>query len=234
MEQRRIRVGIGVPSKGVIDDIAYVNHLTLFGHLGKLEAEGKYEFVSTLVPRMFPAIARERMAEYAIQNGCDYLFMYDDDMLMHKDIFEQLVKHDVDVVAPLAFTRLAPFRPVIYNLTKGYDAVEKKSYYMNLQVPNYPKDKLVEVDAVGFGAVLIKTSVLKAMKQPWFMTTSGAGEDIHFCHAVGEAGFHVFVDTATKIGHLGDRVIVDEPTYEKQQQEKPREIWGSEDKYTKQ
>lgn len=230
-KDKKIRIGIGIPTKGQIDSTAYDNHLALFGHLGKLEAQGKYEFKLAIVPRIFPALARERIVEYCLEAKCDYVFMFDDDMLLPIDVFERLIAHNVDIVAPLAFTRLAPYRPVIYNLTKGYDPVEKKDYYLNLQVPNYPKDKLVEVDAVGFGGVLIKSNVFEKVKKPWFMTTSGAGEDIHFCHNAGTAGFHVFVDTATKLGHLGENVIVTEQLYDVQEQEKPREIYGSESKY---
>lgn len=247
MPTRKIRVGIGVPTKGVTESTAYDNHLELFGHLGKLEAYSKmgfhgdenyvypegveFEFKLVIIPRIFPALAREKITEYVLEVECDYLFMYDDDMILPPNVFERLFAHNVDLVAPLAFTRLAPFRPVIYNLTKGYDGVEKKDYYINLEVPNYPKDQLVQVDAVGFGAVLIKTELFKSMPKPWFMTTSGAGEDIHFCHKAGEAGFKVFVDTATKLGHLGERYLVTESVYETQQQDRPREVYGEEKKY---
>ena len=66
------------------------------------------------------------------------------------------------------------------------------------------------------------------------MTTSGAGEDIHFCHLAGKAGFRVFMDTATKIGHLGEREVVIEETYEKNNTIKEdRQRAGDEKKYQK-
>lgn len=246
MERRKVKIAIGVPTKGQTDSTAYDNHLTFFGHLGKLEAFSKcgehpegyvypegveFEFQLIIIPRIFPALAREKLAEYALEYNCEYLLMYDDDMILPADMFERLFAHNVDIVAPLAFTRLAPFRPVMYNLTKGYDGVEKKDYYINLTVHNYPKDQLVQCDAVGFGAVLIKTDLFKKMSKPWMMTTSGAGEDIHFCHKAGEAGFKVYMDTATKLGHLGEHLIVTEELYEQQGLEKPREVYGEEKKY---
>lgn len=252
-EGTTITVAIGVPTKGTTDAPAYDNHLTLLAHIGKLEVASqlgvtdvdgehfeypkgtKFKFLITTLPRVFPALAREKIAEQAKEVGCDYLFFFDDDMIMMPDIFERLFKHQKDVVAALAFTRLYPYAPVLYNLTKGWDGVEKKEYYINQAVDRYPKDTLVECDAVGFGAVLIKLSLLDEIKRPWFMTTSGAGEDIHFCHSAGKAGFHIFMDTATKIGHLGERQVVTEETYEEHHNvTKDRERLGSEIKYPKQ
>lgn len=250
MEGKTINVAIGVPTKGTTDAPAYDNHLTLLGHLGKLEVasqlgahdvdgehfdypEGtKFKFHLVTLPRVFPALARERIAEQAIDAGCQYLLMFDDDMIVMPDLFERLFKHQRDIVAALAFTRLGPYKPVIYNLTEGWDPVEKKDYYINLTVEAYPKDQLVECDAVGFGAVLINLDVMKKVPKQWFMTTSGAGEDIHFCHSARKVGVRVFVDTATKIGHLGERQLVTEETYESDENTKAlRKLVGSETKY---
>jgi hypothetical protein len=234
MEGTTIHIAIGVPTKGTTDAPAYDNHLTLLAHIGKLEVasqlglhevdgehfqypEGlKFKFHIITIPRVFPALARERIAELALDYKCQYLLMFDDDMIMMPDLFERLFAHQKDIVAALAFTRLGPFKPVIYRLSKGWDGVEKKDYYLNQVVETYPKDQLVECDAVGFGAVLINLAIMDKIQKPWFMTTSGAGEDIHFCHIAGRAGFHIFVDTATKIGHLGERNIITEETYEAQ------------------
>lgn len=233
-EGKIINVVIGVPTKGTTDAPAYDNHLTLLAHIGKLEVASqsglhkvngkifdypdgvKFKFHLVTIPRVFPALAREKIAETARDMKAQYLFMFDDDMMVMPDLFERLFKHQKDIVAALAFTRLPPYQPVIYHLNKGWDGVEKKDYYLNVTVNNYPKDQLVECDAVGFGAVLINLSVFDKIEKPWFMVTSGAGEDIHFCHLAGRVGAHIFVDTATKIGHLGERVVVDEEIYESQ------------------
>jgi hypothetical protein len=227
-----IKVLVGIPNEGHTDSEAYDNRLEMFMHLGILQTlshfghkeycgvkydipDGvEYEFSLGVIGEVFPAYAREQLATIAVDNGFDYLFMIDDDMLSPYNLFEQLIKHDVDIIAPLAFTRTSPHKPVIYNLEQGYDHVMKKDYYVNYIVERYPKDQLVECDAVGFGAVLIKCDVLRKMKKPWMMTTSGAGEDIHFCHSAGKAGFKIFMDTSVKLGHLGYRKKITEMTYE--------------------
>ena len=123
MEGRIIKVAIGVPTKGTTDAPAYDNHLTLLAHLGKLqiaswagikEMDGEYfdypdgikfKFALMTLPRVFPALAREKIAEEAKEQNCDYLFFFDDDMIMMPDIFERLFKHRKDIVAALAFCR---------------------------------------------------------------------------------------------------------------------------------
>lgn len=81
---------------------------------------------------------------------------------------------------------------------------------------NYPREKIVECDAVGFGGVLIKTSILRSMKPPYFFSTTGSGEDIYFCmKARQEAGARIFMDTRIKLGHLGKPAVIDEEYFDK-------------------
>ena len=59
-------------------------------------------------------------------------------------------------------------------------------------------------------------SIIKKMKEPYFMSTTATGEDIFFCvNARKQAGARVFMDTRIKLGHIGDPVILDEPYWEK-------------------
>ena len=249
-QKRIVKVLFGIPNEGGTDPFAYDNRMVMCMHLGVLQTLSslgikeycdaiydypdnvEYQFSTGTVGQVFTALARETLAEYAVDNGFDYLFMIDDDMIVPIDIFEKLVRHDVDIVAGLAFTRNAPHKPVLYNLEKGYDPVTKSEFYINHSVPYYPKDQLVQCDAVGFGAVLIKCHVLKGMPKKWFMTTSGAGEDIHFCHHAGEHGFKVHMDTSCKLGHLGYRKEITEQTYEEENNViQLREKFGEERKY---
>lgn len=170
----------------------------------------RFEFFFVTMGRIFTPYAREEAAKLAIEHHMDYLFMVDDDMECGEDLFEQLWKHDVDVVAPLAFTRNFPHKPVIYATMDGWNGGRRVSYFMNQHVMNYPKNKLVECDAVGFGAVLIKVKVLEKMAKPLFMSTCGTGEDVYFCLKAREQGFRVFMDTATKLGHYSHPQLITE------------------------
>ena len=216
-EEGVIRVLIGLPHEGMTGSEAYCNRLANFTHLGKLEERGKiskesprFEFIQYTCGRMHVFFAREEMAKQAIAADCDYLYMIDDDMICPDNMFEKLYEADKPVVAPLAFTRNFPHKPVIYSCIEGWDAIAQKDYFTNYAVMNYPKDQLREVDAVGFGAVLIKTEVLRNVATPRFMSTCGTGEDILFCYKAKKAGYSTWVDTRVKLGHISHPLIVTE------------------------
>jgi len=211
------KVAVGICLKGHTPPASYHDRMMMAFQLGEKEMEDRckgvlkrYEFNWFSAGEIFVPFARDSLADLAIKYRCDYLFMVDDDMLAPPDLFYQLVKHDVDIIAPLAFTRNPPHNPVIYECIEGYDKVSGKPYFINNVVKSYPRGKLVEVDAVGFGAALIKTSVFKRMKAPYFMSTSPTGEDVLFCYQARKAGARVYVDTSIKLGHLSHQLVVTE------------------------
>ena len=235
------RVLVGIPLKGHTPPDSYHDRLLMSYSMGSKEMKDfyenvkpRYEFIWINTGEIFIPFAREMLAAKALEFKCDYLFMIDDDMLAPVDIFYRLVAHDVDIVAPLAFTRNPPHKVVMFKTIEGFDQVVGKPYFINTTVNNYPKDKLVECDAVGFGAALIKTEVFKKMKVPYFMGSIGTGEDIHFCLAAKKLGFRVFMDTATKLGHLGSPIKVTEEYsdhYNKLTPEEKDKFYGKYEKY---
>lgn len=211
------KVLFGVPLKGHTPPVAYHDRMLMWKCLGNKEAEDfynrkpvRYTFSLGCIGEVLVPFARETLAKSALDMGCDYLFMVDDDMLCPPDLFYRLVAHDKDIVAALAFTRNPDHKPVIYQVIEGFDKTTQQSYYMNTYVMNYPRNSLVECDAVGFGAVLIKTDVLRKMAEPRFMGLTGTGEDITFCYKAKKLGYSVWMDTATKLGHLSSPIIVTE------------------------
>lgn len=212
-----IRVLVGIPHEGMTGSEAYTNRLSMFKHLGHLEERGKilkesprFEFFFKTCGRMHVHVARDEMAKTALVSNCDYLFMVDDDMIAPLDLFEKLYASQKDIVAPLAFTRNFPHKPVLYACREGWDSVNQCHGFTNYAVMNYPKDKLVECDAVGFGAVLIKVECFQKMPQPWFMNPNKTGEDICFCYEAKKCGFTTWMDTRVKLGHVSHPLIVTE------------------------
>ena len=232
------------PTEGNTDPLAYDDRMTFAFHLGVLQAlsatgvkeqdglvldypdDVSFKFFISSVGQVLTPLARERIAEHAVENKMDYLLMIDDDMICPRDLFERLYKHNVDIVAPLAFTRYPPHKPVIFRLDRGYDHFVHKEYFVNYPVYDYARDSLFECDAVGFGAVLIKCTVFKGLEKPWFMSTTGAGEDIFFCHKAGKAGFKIFADTATKLTHLGLPLAVSEATFDSEENQQTLRVHG--------
>lgn len=245
MDAKPLKVAISIPNESYIPVEAYDNHLNIASHIGKLQEIWKYEkrspryeFGWFTTGRLLTPYAREKLAENALKQKMDYLLMLDNDMLYPIDFIESMLldmeQHsEIDVLAPLAFMRNSPYFAVIYSSTEGYDSKLHQSYYVNEFVKNYPKNKLVECDAVGFGAVIIKTSIFKKLTPPYFMSTTGAGEDIWFCNKAKKAGGRVFMDTRIKLAHLGTPQIIDEDFRDKYIKEKKEQVIEEEYKYNK-
>lgn len=215
--EKVLKVLVGIPLKGHTPPASYHDRMLMWKYLGDRECKEFYEktnprYVFSLgcVGEILVPYARERLAQSALELGCDYLFMVDDDMLCPPDLFYRLVIHDKDIIAPLAFTRNPDHKPVVYDVIEGFDPVTRQSYYINKFAMNYPRDSLFECDAMGFGAVLIKTEVLRRVEEPRFMGMSGTGEDITFCYKAKKKGCQVWCDSTIKLGHLGHPIIITE------------------------
>jgi hypothetical protein len=220
-ENRKIvKVAVSIPNEGSTHFIAYDNRMMMMIHLGQLAERSKhepvtkdgaiFEFYHFTAGRLLTPAARESLADHALNGGMDYMLMIDDDMTTPMDMFEKLYEHNVDVVAPLAFTRNPPHYAVIYECESGFDPVTKNDYFINHYARNYPENQLVQCDAVGFGSVLIKMDVIRQMKKPYFMSTCGTGEDILFCYNAQKIGAKVYMDTSVKLGHISSPIVVDE------------------------
>lgn len=225
---KTVKVAISIPSEGHTLPEAYDNHLVLAFRLGGLQERCKsenreiqYEFYWYTAGRLFTPMAREKLVSEALNGGMDYIIMYDDDMLLPLDMVEKMLQDveehpEIDILSPLAFMRNPPHYAVIYTSIDGYDNERHQPYHINNFVKKYPRNQLVECDAVGFGAVLIKMDMVRKMKAPYFFSTTGTGEDIYFCvKSRQEAQARVFMDTRIKLGHLGAPTIIDEETFDK-------------------
>jgi hypothetical protein len=235
------KVVVGIPLMGGTPAASYHDRLMMFKYLGHREEDDyhnklnpRYCFSLNVTGDILVQYARERFAQSVIEMDADYLFMIDDDMLAPPDLFFKLVANDKDICAALAFTRNPDHKPVIYDVIEGIDPVTKKDYYINKFAMNYPRNTLVQCDAVGFGAVLIKRAVIDAMKEPRFMGLTGAGEDITFCHKAKKLGFEVWMDTRVKLGHLGAPTIITEEYADNWMQMTPEQrtqFYGSYSRY---
>ncbi len=216
-DENVVRVMVGFPHEGMTGSEAYCNRLSNMKHLGHLQERGKllnqsprFEFFQKTCGRMHVHVARDEMAKSALVSNCDYLLMIDDDMICDDDLFEKLYASQKDIIAPLAFTRNFPHKPVIYSCIEGWDTVAQREHFTNYAVMNYPKNQLKECDAVGFGAVLINVDCFRKMPQPWFMNPNKTGEDINFCYEAKKYGFRTWVDTRVKLGHVAHPLVVTE------------------------
>jgi len=160
-------------------------------------------------------IGRNKLVKNAIRDGAEWLFFLDDDHAFAPDILMRLLAHDKDIVASLYLQRIKPFVPIAY---ESFD--EETKTYTALDLTKYGKNDLVPIRAAGTGGMLIKTEVFRALEDPWFHLTEGIGsEDMPFCDDAHNAGFEIYCDLGTPLGHIDPMIIW--PSYFDEEKE-----WG--------
>jgi len=129
--------------------------------------------------------AEETLAQLAVDSGCTHLLLMDDDIydVTVKD-FLTLLDADKDVVAGIMHTSGFPYAMCAFrrynSKTKVADQPILKGPARLYEVPPEQRKGLQKVDLIPFGFTLIKTSVFKDMKKPWFSSDNQAPTDSWF------------------------------------------------------
>ena len=145
---------------------------------------------------------RNLIADWVVK-GFDYLFSVDSDIAFPPDTLTQLLSHNRDMVSGLYIQR----KP-------GEHILEVYEHNGFGGVTNIPYGKiagrgLVEIASCGFGCVLVKAEVLRAISYPHFKYHSAIdhantiSEDVDFCRKALSAGFKIWADTNIKCRHIG-------------------------------
>jgi hypothetical protein len=158
----------------------------------------------TLCSGTYVHSARNDLAKMAVEGGSDFVLWLDSDMRFPKDTLFRLMFHNKDMVGinyshrkiPPRFVAIKSIKPPV-RLVTGPDSTG-----------------LEDVAAIGFGAVLMRGSMLRKMAEQatgplfWFTINEDGGmvgEDVHFCLLARDAGFEVFVDhdLSKECSHIG-------------------------------
>jgi hypothetical protein len=136
---------------------------------------------------------RMELAREALQEGASHVLWLDSDMKFRPLNVRALISAEKDIVAA--------------------DYVRKQPPYRSVATGDRPinPNGLTQVEHVGMGLMLTKTSVFRALPQPWFETPwrdetqDYVGEDVWFCRRARENGFSVFVSGPASAGvaHVG-------------------------------
>ena len=153
--------------------------------------------------------ARNRLTKQAVLFGADYLFWLDSDMVFDPQILKRLIEADKDIISGLYFKRCPPYTPVIYKTLRER---EDKSTILETY-EDYPENSIFEVEGAGFGCMLIKGEVMAdiaAQQGDWFTPREHMGEDLAFCYRARLSGYHIFCDSAVKLGHVGSLIYTED------------------------
>jgi len=140
-------------------------------------------------------------------DGSKYVFFVDSDMVFDPKTLLRLMEHDLDIVSGVYFGKSSPFVPIAATFKDPEDPSAGYNHFLDI----HEDGRLVEVDGVGGGCLLVKTVVFDYLEKPWF--TFGAnpgkdepiGEDYWFCRIAKEKGYKVWLDTGCLCGHLGEK-----------------------------
>ena len=161
--------------------------------------------------------ARNNLAKQAVNGGFDRMLWLDSDIVFDPDLMVRLAKHlddGYEYVSGLYFKRQYPTEPVCFKtitqVQEGKELVTKALVYKD-----YPKNQLFEVDATGFGAVMITTDLIKRVQDKYglpFSPQLGLGEDMSFCWRAKQVGAKLYCDSSIKLKHIGS-IAYTEQTY---------------------
>ncbi len=181
--------------------------------------EGAIEEISLhMVSGTYVHTARQELLVAALRGGADYLLFLDSDMRIPKDALVRLLSHSERMVGTNYPRRGVPADYVaIKHSVKLDEDGEKIDGELLKTLPD--STGLEEVEALGFGCVLVHASVFQAMgevhdpreKGPfWFFEylpdiPTHVGEDVYFCRLARQVGTKIFVDhdLSKDIRHIG-------------------------------
>jgi hypothetical protein len=216
MEQKKIRMYMGIPTTGTICDAqTYV--------LRELQEKygDKIEFVypSVCIRRVFHDYARNSIVEEFLDSGCDVLWFLDSDVAPSKHVLDLIVLHwDKWVVAgapyPVFITPESDKGPqVVFTVYKGGNGV-------GLAPANIPPEGLDYVDGIATGCLFIKREVFDKLQKPYFefkydheTRIMTEGEDLGFCKKLGALGIKFFIDYSMVCKHYKQVCLLDVNNY---------------------
>jgi len=199
-------IGILLPSRGVTNMRFAWDLANLMGaSTASLVNEGNVELFVSMQEGTYIHTNRCDLVEEALKEGCTHTLWLDDDMRFPNTALVHLLSRDKDIVGanyvrkggvcvPTAVKRIAQI------------GVEGEGC-----ITHPDSTGLEEVDAVGFGCVMVKAKIFNDVEFPWFECYRDrdgdrwVGEDVSFCMKAKEKGYQTWVDhdLSHEVAHVG-------------------------------
>lgn len=190
------RIVIGIPHTGLLNTDV-VNSI--------LNIRTKYSINIQMLKSSILYISRENLATAALKSKVDYLMFLDSDQIIQSDTIDRMayyLDNGEDIVTTLIFRKDPPFHPCVFSSSEELPNKQISLKFYDIDAIDLSKPFYVE--NCGMGCLMMKTSVLKNMPQPWFLPRPYTGEDISFIHdAVKSHGYKILCDPTIEVGHVG-------------------------------
>ena len=172
---------------------------------------GRYELGISTTYRQPTFLVQESFAQQAMATGCDYLLMMDDDIWNPSlDFLDKLVSADKDVIGGVFFASADPGNLCARRrIDRKRDlvrlaTVESHDVFSMYPVPEDEWHGPQKVDLVSLGMCLIKTSIFRKLKQPWFShDLTKQFTDSVFCDNCSRNKIEVYAHFDVWLNHRG-------------------------------
>jgi len=166
--------------------------------------------------------SRNKILEYAVENGYDYVFMLDSDVIPPKNIIEELLQWKKDIISGLYYNYFKSSGQIKLLPVAWMEVTAREFVRMQEQV-KFPttiqshrdlqrhmtqeeaeSDNVYEVLYPSAGCMLLSKSVFSKIRYGVPKAPDGVvgTDDIYFIKKAREAGFSVFCYTKMKCEHL--------------------------------
>jgi glycosyltransferase involved in cell wall biosynthesis len=195
--ENSVKIMIAVPSRGGVWTSDFGMSLAMMvGYTASAPHVG--ERIDLLLNNSLNAglcMNRIALVRKALEKGCGFILFLDDDMRLPTDMLLRLLEARKDIVGCNYVRKELPPR----SIAAGFDG--------NCVYTTEKSTGLQKVKSLGFGAILIKTSVFLKVREPWFFEdpVKEIGEDVHFCYRAREAGYEIWIDhdLSKDVVHIG-------------------------------
>ncbi len=156
----------------------------------------------------FVAVQREMIVRDAVARSADLLAMIDDDIVLPPDALVRLIEAleadpQAAVAGALYYSRDSA-RPMAVSRWVSNDTT-------SAAIPAYAGERIVPVDGIGFGCVVVRVAAIRALAAPYFAvhayvdsetrTVRQCDEDYLLCERLRGAGWHVLLHAGVRAGH---------------------------------
>lgn len=203
-EQKCRHVGIAVPCMDHVDAwFAYDLFNAGTHHAFQYPAD---DISTSWHQSAFLAESRNVLVKELLEQGADYVIFLDTDMRFPRTLFQDLMHHELPVVAANCSKRRRPI-----SATARKENPEDPTKLDAVWPDPEKKEGIERVHVVGSAVMCIQAEVFFQLEYPWFLTPwlpedqRFVGEDLFFCAQLKKAGVPLHIDhgISWNVGHIG-------------------------------
>ena len=186
-----MRLLIAIPTTDYIHADFVKSLLALTAELSRK----KIEYTVGIQTGTLVYIARDKLANKAVNEKYTHVLWLDSDMVFNEQIVDDLLFCGKEMVCGAFVSRRPPYGACVYSSIKKNQVEKIKEF----------GTKPFRVDGCGFACVLVTTELIQAVQLKFgtaFQPTDYYGEDLAFCWRAGQLGREIWCEPTARCGHI--------------------------------